>query len=325
MSIADLAESAKCTQVNGTSATATKWTYEEAFKRNRGLISEEEQEKLRTSRVAIAGMGGVGGVHLITLARLGIGKFTIADPDVFEVANFNRQYGATISNLGRNKAEAMAEAALDINPELDLRVINTYVSETNIEEFLRDADLYVDGIDLFSIAPRRTIFSECATRGLYAVTVAPMGFSAGSIVFDPQGWTFDKYCDLTDAQSVFEQLLRFIIGICPSALHVAHLNPQHVSIAERSAPSVSAGCQLASGEMASLVFKLLVGRGTIRCAPYYQQFDSYGQRFVAKRLRRGNRNFWQRMKCILAGSYWMNRAKQELSDKDFQSLVQRGD
>src|SRR5215510_5748214 len=93
-----------------------QWSYEEAFKRNRGLITEAEQQKLRNSRVAIAGMGGVGGVHLITLARLGIGKFTIADPDVFEVANFNRQYGATISNLGRNKAEAMAEAALEINP-----------------------------------------------------------------------------------------------------------------------------------------------------------------------------------------------------------------
>src|SRR5688572_3034414 len=82
---------------------ASKWTYEDAFKRNRGLITEEEQQKLRNSRVAIAGMGGVGGVHLITLARLGIGKFTIADPDVFDVPNFNRQYGATISNLGRNK------------------------------------------------------------------------------------------------------------------------------------------------------------------------------------------------------------------------------
>ena len=73
------------------SAARDKWSYDEAFKANRGLISEEEQEKLRNCRVAIAGMGGVGGIHLVTLARLGIGKFTIADPDVFEVANFNRQ------------------------------------------------------------------------------------------------------------------------------------------------------------------------------------------------------------------------------------------
>ena len=147
-----------------------QWSYEEAFKRNRGLITEEEQEKLRNSRVAIAGMGGVGGVHLVTLARLGIGKFTIADPDVFEVANFNRQYGATISNLGRNKAEAMAETALDINPELDLRVMPEAVDEANVDEFLEGADLFVDGLDFFAIEARRLVFRRAAERGIWAIT-----------------------------------------------------------------------------------------------------------------------------------------------------------
>ena len=126
-----------------------QWSYQAAFKRNRGLITEEEQEKLRNSRVAIAGMGGVGGVHLVTLARLGIGKFTIADPDVFEVANFNRQYGATISNLGRNKAEAMAEAALDINPELDLRVMPEAIDESNVDEFFETPIYLSTRIDAF--------------------------------------------------------------------------------------------------------------------------------------------------------------------------------
>ena len=81
-------------------------------------------------------MGGVGGVHLVTLARLGIGKFTLADPDTFEVGNFNRQYGATISNLGRNKAEAMASIALDINPELDLQTTYDAIDESNADRFL---------------------------------------------------------------------------------------------------------------------------------------------------------------------------------------------
>src|SRR5436190_7249977 len=80
--------------------SVARWSYEEAFRRNRGLCTDNEQHILRNSRVAIAGMGGVGGVHLVTLARLGVGKFTIADPDSFDVVNFNRQYGATMSNLG---------------------------------------------------------------------------------------------------------------------------------------------------------------------------------------------------------------------------------
>jgi tRNA A37 threonylcarbamoyladenosine dehydratase len=104
------------------------WSYHEAFARHRGLIAAEEQERLRRSKVAIAGMGGVGGVHLITLARLGIGRFHVADPDRFDVANFNRQYGANTRNLGRDKAEVLADEARAINPELDLRVFESKVT-----------------------------------------------------------------------------------------------------------------------------------------------------------------------------------------------------
>ena len=114
----------------------TRWSYEEAFSRNRGIISPEEQQKLRESRVAIAGLGGVGGVDLVTLVRLGIGRFTIADPDTFGVANMNRQYGAAMSTLGRSKAEVMEEIARDINPELDVRTFTEPVGTENVTEFL---------------------------------------------------------------------------------------------------------------------------------------------------------------------------------------------
>ena len=63
----------------------------EAFERNLGLISPEEQERLAKTTIAIAGCGGVGGVHAHTLARLGIGGFRLCDPDEFSLANFNRQ------------------------------------------------------------------------------------------------------------------------------------------------------------------------------------------------------------------------------------------
>ena len=100
------------------------FSYQEAFARHLGLFNPEEQDRLRSSRVAIAGMGGVGGIHLITLARLGIGAFHIADPDDFELVNFNRQYGATLRSLGQGKAEVMAEEARAVNPELQLRVFS---------------------------------------------------------------------------------------------------------------------------------------------------------------------------------------------------------
>ena len=104
-----LAQLTKCNADPANADSAPLPSHEEVFMRNRELITEEQQ-KLRNSRVAFAGTDSAGGGHPITLARLGIGKLTKADLDVFQVANINRQSGATISNLGRNQAEAMAES-----------------------------------------------------------------------------------------------------------------------------------------------------------------------------------------------------------------------
>jgi hypothetical protein len=122
----------KRTRVTG-SKSSVPWSYAEAFKRHRGLINEEEQARLRTCRVGVVGMGGVGGVDLVTLARLGIGKFTIADPDIFEVSNTNRQHGAMSSTLGRRKADVMAEIVQDINPDAELRVFPEAIGAHNAE------------------------------------------------------------------------------------------------------------------------------------------------------------------------------------------------
>ena len=78
--------------------------YQQAFSRNIGWMTTEEQTVLRGKKIAIAGMGGVGGSHLLTLTRLGLGAFHIADFDQFELANFNRQAGATVSHLAPTRA-----------------------------------------------------------------------------------------------------------------------------------------------------------------------------------------------------------------------------
>jgi hypothetical protein len=272
------------------------WTYEEAFKRNRGLISEAEQEKLRNSRVAIAGMGGVGGIHLVTLARLGIGKFTIADPDIFEVANFNRQYGATVSNLGRNKAEAMAEIALEINPELDLRVMPEAIDEVNVDTFLKDADLFVDSLDAFSINDRRRVFRKAAELGIYGIGVGPVGFSAVWVAFAPDGMSFDEYFALKEGQNCGQQFANYIAGMAPRATHRSYVDSSHVNVQERYGPSVGMACHLASGILTTEVVKILLRRGQISAAPHFHQFDPYVGKYVRGCLKRGNRSFTQRIK-----------------------------
>jgi molybdopterin/thiamine biosynthesis adenylyltransferase len=283
-------------------AGVEEWTYEEAFARNLGLITATEQERLRTSRVAIAGMGGVGGVHLVTLARLGVGRFTIADPDVFEVANVNRQYGATCSAIGRGKADVMAQVLNDVNPEAEVRVVREPIGPDNALEFVEGADLLVDGLDFFAIGARRTLFRAAAASGIYAITAGPVGFSTAWLVLDPDGMSLDRYLDVHDQMSNREQLIAFAVGLAPRAIHLAYMDLGQVDVGARTAPSAGLACQLAAGVVGAEAVKILLGRGPRWPVPYYQQFDPFAGRFVRGRLRRGNRSAVQRAK-----RWWLGR------------------
>lgn len=278
------------------------WSYEIAFIRNRGLISAEEQERLRGSRVAIAGMGGVGGIHLVTLARLGIGQFTIADPDTFEVANFNRQYGASLRHLGQSKAAVMAREANLINPEVDIRVYTERVTPENVADFLEGADIFVDGIDFFAIEARRLVFREARRRGIWAVTAGPIGFSTAWLAFSPTGMKFDDYFDLHDGMSRLDQLIAFAVGLTPRATHLKYLDLSGINVDSGAGPSAALACHLASGVMAAETLKILLARGRVSPAPCYFQFDAYRQILRKGRLPGGNRHPWQRFK-----RWWLGR------------------
>lgn len=271
------------------------WSYEVAFARHDGLIRADEQERLRRSRVAIVGMGGVGGGHLMTLARLGVGAFNIADPDTFEVANFNRQYGATLRSLGQGKARVMAEEARAVNPELDIRLFDA-VTPDNVGEFLDGAQVLIDGIDYFEIAMRRLIFREARRRGLWAVTAGPLGFSTAWVTFSPAGMSFDEYFDLNDSMSRLDQLIAFTVGLVPRATQAPYMDFSRVDPKTHNAPSAGLACMLCAGVAAVETLKILLNRSPIRPAPCYFQFDAYRQVLRRGKLRGGNRNPLQRFK-----------------------------
>jgi molybdopterin/thiamine biosynthesis adenylyltransferase len=277
-------------------ADALDWSYDEAFSRNHGLLTLADQEKLRNSHVAIAGMGGVGGVHLMTLARLGIGKFTIADPDTFEVANFNRQFGARLGTVGQSKVAVMAEEARQINPELEIRMFNGRITEQNATEFLAGADVLIDGIDFFAIEARRLLFMTARQLGMWGVTAGPIGFSTAWLSFDPRGMSFDQYFDIQDGMDPFQQLIAFGVGLAPAATHMAYIDLSRVDLRAATGPSVSAACQLCSGVAAMEVVKILTGRGRVEAAPRYHQFDAFTGQLRRGRLAWGNRHPWQRVK-----------------------------
>jgi molybdopterin/thiamine biosynthesis adenylyltransferase len=276
------------------------FTYDEAFSRNIGWLTHPEQEQLRHKRVAIAGLGGVGGVHLLTLCRLGIGKFHLADFDSFDLANFNRQAGATVSTLGQSKLDVMIPQARDINPDLDITGFADGVTQSNLEAFLQDVDLYIDGLDFFAFEARQAVFAACAARGIPAITAAPLGMGAAVLNFLPGGMSFDDYFRLNDGTEA-EKPVRFLMGLAPARLQMGYLvDPSRVDLANHKGPSTIMACQLCAGVAATEALKILLGRGPVRTAPRGYHFDAYRNRLAHTWRPGGNRNPWQRMLIALA-------------------------
>ena len=275
--------------------TARKFDYDQAFSRNIGWVSEDEQRQLRGKRVAIAGLGGVGGIHLLTLARLGIGKFTISDFDAFDVANFNRQAGATLDSLGRQKSDVLAEMVLDINPEIDLRVFPGGVHADNIDDFLDEVDVYVDGLDFFAFSARRQTFAACEQRRIPAVTAAPLGMGTALLVFGPGGMSFEDYFGFADCDEL-EMAIRFLVGLSPAMLQRGYVaDMSRINLAEHRGPSSIAACQLCAGVTAVETLKLLLGRGGVKLAPWGSQFDAYRLRYARTWRPGGHRNPLQQL------------------------------
>jgi molybdopterin/thiamine biosynthesis adenylyltransferase len=266
------------------------FNYQTAFSRNIGWVTEQEQNSLRNKRIAIAGMGGVGGFHLLTLARLGVGKFNIADLDTFEVANFNRQAGASMSSLGQAKVEVLAKMARDINPECELGIYPQGVNASNLDDFFRNVDLYIDGLDFFAFEAREQVFAYCAKHGIPAVTVAPLGISAALLNFMPGNMTFEQYFQVEGLPEM-EKAIRFLVGLAPGLLHRHYLaDKSRVNLKEKRGPSTIMACQLCAGVAASEALKILLKRGKVWPAPHGIQFDGYRNKLAHTWRPGGNRN-----------------------------------
>ena len=112
--------------------------------RNQGALDAGEQQKLLRSGVTICGCGGLGGLVIENLARIGVGRLRIVDPDVFTVSNLNRQLGATLTSLDDNKAEVMARRIREINASCRIEPVPHDFRKGDV---LAEMDVAVDCLD----------------------------------------------------------------------------------------------------------------------------------------------------------------------------------
>lgn len=128
------------------------------------LIGADAVQKLQNSRVLIVGMGGVGSYCAEYIARAGIGNMTIVDGDTIEATNRNRQLPALASSEGESKAGYMANRIRDINPEVDLTVIQEYMLHSRLQEILSEKyDYAIDCID--TVSPKLAMIRICLETG----------------------------------------------------------------------------------------------------------------------------------------------------------------
>lgn len=159
------------------------------LERSELLLGKEGLERLKSANVLIIGVGGVGAYAAEMLVRAGIGRVTIADSDYVSDSNINRQLIALHSTVGRLKTDVLAERLIDINPELQLRVVPEYIKDEKTDEIL-DSDTFdyiVDAID--TLSPKLALIKGALDRKI--PIVSSMGAGAK---LDP---TKMEICDIS--------------------------------------------------------------------------------------------------------------------------------
>lgn len=273
---------------------STQFDYNKAFSRNLGWFSPEDQLKLKSKKIAIPGLGGVGSHHLHCLLRLGFTKFHIADPDTFEIQNFNRQHGSNMTSIGKSKTEIATELALQINPDCEIKAFPQGIEMDNIDAFLDGVDLVVDGLDLFVMDLRIELYEKAAQKGIPVVTAGPFGMGTAVMAFHPDIMSFNKYFDLKNPRLTVEaKIIRFLAGITPNIMHRTYLrHPDAVNLFERRLPSLNIGCFAASAALSTMVVEILldIKNPKIRWAPKGFQVDFNLQKSKRFYIPFGNRN-----------------------------------
>lgn len=288
--------------------------YARAFDRNLGWLTPEEQERLRTSCVAIAGLGGAGGFQAQALVRLGVSAFKLADPDTFEMTNFNRQIGASCETLGRPKVEVIREMILAINPEARVEVFPSGIDESNIAAFLQGANLVIDGIDFFALPVKQLLFARSRALGLTTITSCPLGFGASLMTFTPSGMSFEDYFDLAPDMREEDKRFALAFGLSPAPLCLSYMNEKASELGTGRAASVAPGLMLVGALTAAEAVKCLTGKGAVQAAPHVFQVDLLTRRTARKYYAGGMKHPFMRLKKWIVVTFLLPRKKKSKTE-----------
>lgn len=220
------------------------------------LLTKEGVEKLRDSSVAIAGCGGAGGASAITLARMGVSNFKLADPGVVDAPDINRQWAANTTTLGMNKTEAYRKMLLDINPEMSVTKYPEGVTESNVEDFLEGVDLVIDCLDISVSTQLRTkVYEQARKNGIYSFASIILSFGAIFYCSSPTGMSMDIMERGLDGSSKGTKFPSFLSEVFMSQ----HLDIIESKVQTHKIPSVPISVMVAAAIICTESILMLLG------------------------------------------------------------------
>lgn len=160
------------------------------------LLGGEKLDMLRRARVLVVGVGGVGAYAAEMIARAGVGHMTIADADCVSESNINRQLVALHSTVGRPKCEILAERLRDINPDIELTIVNRFIKDNETDELLDSApfDYVVDAID--TLSPKLALIKGSLDRGIPLVSSMGAGAKTDPTLMEIKDIAKTHHCPL---------------------------------------------------------------------------------------------------------------------------------
>ena len=196
--------------------------FEERYSRNQSTISLEEQTVLKTSTVAIVGLGGLGGWASEFCARLGIGNLILIDQDFVEVSNLNRQVFATEAMLGVDKANAALKRLNETNSSINYVAHAVRLDEKNAFDLLQAADIVIDALD--SISSRKVLVKTCQSLNIPCVH-GSIGSWYGQVLFlDPKSQAFDHLYQNKSEKGIEQKLGNPVFtASCIASIQVAEV------------------------------------------------------------------------------------------------------
>lgn len=169
-------------------------TYLKRTRRNQFWIGGElGQHRLRAMKIAVAGLGGIGGNIADALARAGVGHLRIADLDQIDVSNINRQVVARTSTLGKNKAQQAAQDLRAIATDYELVVYDEGVNDPMVPEFVDGCNAIVDEIDVFALDKKLPLHREARARGIPLYTSYVVGLGVHFYKFHGNDYTIEDF------------------------------------------------------------------------------------------------------------------------------------